>query len=210
MLVEGQIEEAKINLALNSDFNCEDAFRIFELNGRGFLDECDLKCGLNLIGIYPSDHEVRLLMKRFDLLKQGTINFADFFDMLVPFEKDYRDMVEKRLPNSCCECRCPDIFSCSTICCLKTLFNLIINSEVEINNMRKLFGTLRLKIYDIFGLLDCIRKGYFTNSDLMVYLRDKCLLTSNKNADLMFIRLDKERCGKIYLREIQDELQTLY
>ena len=76
--------------------------------------------------------------------------------------------------------------------------------------MRKLFGTLRLKINDIFGLLDCIRKGYFTNSDLLVYLKNKCLLGLNKNADLLFIRLDKERCGKIYLREIEDELQTLY
>ena len=35
---ESQIENCKINLALNPDFNCEDAFRIFELNCRGFLD----------------------------------------------------------------------------------------------------------------------------------------------------------------------------
>ena len=210
MLVEGEIENAKIELALNPDFNCEDAFRIFELNGRGFLNACDLKCGLNLIGVIPTDQEVRLLMKRFDLLKEGSINYADFFDMVVPFEKDYRNMVENRLPNSCCDCRCPEVFCPGTICALRKLFNLIINFENEINNMRKLFGTLRLKINDIFGLLDCIRKGYFTNSDLLVYLKNKCLLGLNKNADLLFIRLDKERCGKIYLREIEDELQTLY
>ena len=87
MAAESQIEDAKINLALNPDFNCEDAFRIFELNGRGFIDECDLKCGLNLIGIFPTDYEVRLLMKRFDLQKQGYLNYGDFFDMLVPYEK---------------------------------------------------------------------------------------------------------------------------
>ena len=89
MITESQIEDAKVSLALRPDFNCEDAFRIFELNGRGFIDECDLKCGLNLIGIFPTDHEVRLLMKRFDLQKQGVLNYADFFDMLVPFEKEY-------------------------------------------------------------------------------------------------------------------------
>ena len=47
MLAENKIEAAKVNLALNSDFNCEDDFRIFELNGRGFINQCDLKCGLN-------------------------------------------------------------------------------------------------------------------------------------------------------------------
>ena len=93
MRVESQIEAAKITLALNPDFNCEDAFRIFECNGRGFLDANDLKCGLNLLGICPTDLEVRLLLKRFDLQNEGSINYADFFDMLVPFEKEYRTLV---------------------------------------------------------------------------------------------------------------------
>ena len=210
MSVENQIESAKINLALKPDFNVEDAFRLFECNGRGFLDQNDLKCGLNLIGVYPTDQEVRLLMKRFDLQKQGSINFPDFFDMLVPFEKDYRTMVENRLPNSCCPCRCPDIFCFNTICALRNVFNLIINSENAINNSRKLFGTLRLKLRDIFGLLDYLRRGYFTNSDLIVYLQNKGLFSSNKDADLLFIRLDKFRNGKVDFGNVEDELQTLY
>ncbi len=210
MRIEGDIECLKIDLSLNPDFNCEDAFRIFELDGRGFLDKDDLKYGLNLLNIYPTDHELRLLMKRFDLQKQGSINFPDFFDMLVPFEKDYRTMVENRLPNSCCPCRCPDIFCFSTICALRNVFNLIINQENDINNRRKLFGTLRLKLRDIFGLLDYLRRGYFTNSDLIVYLQNKGVFTSNKDADLLFIRLDKERNGNVYYREVEDELQTVY
>jgi Ca2+-binding EF-hand superfamily protein len=210
MNIEDQIESAKINLALNPDFNCEDAFRIFELNGRGFLDENDLKYGLNLIGVYPTDFQVRLLMKRFDLQKEGCINYVDFFDMLVPFEKEYRTMVENRLPRSCCLYRCPDVFCFNTLCALRNVFNLIINTESEINNNRKLFGTLRLRLRDIFGLLDYLRTGYFTNSDLIVYLKNRGLFTTNKQADLLFIRLDKYRNGKIDFRNVEDELQTLY
>ena len=210
MMAEAQIEDAKVSLALRPDFNCEDAFRIFELNGRGFLDECDLKCGLNLIGIFPTDHEVRLLMKRFDLQKQGVLNFADFFDMLVPFEKEYRSMVESRCPSSCCPCRCPDTFCYSTLCSLKNVFNLIINLENDINNNRKLFGTLRLKLRDIFALLDYPHRGYFSNNDLIVYLQKNGIFSSNKDADLLFIRLDKARNGNVYFNEVEDELQTLY
>ncbi len=210
MRYESQIESVKINLALNPDFNCEDAFRIFELNGRGFLDGCDLKCGLNLIGVFPTDQEIRLLMNRFDLLKGGCINYSDFFDMVVPFEKEYRNIIENRCPNPCALPRCPDVFCYSTICCLRDLFNLIINAENDINNNRKLFGTLRLKLRDIFGLLDCLRRGYITNSDLVVYLRSRGLFCTNKDADLLFIRLDKGRNGKVSFRDVEDEVQTLY
>ena len=210
MSVESQIENAKIDLALNPDFNCEDAFRLFECNGRGFLDQNDLKCGLNLIGVFPTDQEVRLLMKRFDLQNTGTLNYADFFDMVVPFEKEYRTRVENRIPNSCCPCRCPDVFCFNTLFSLRKLFNLIINSENDINNRRRLFGTLRLKLRDIFGLLDYLRKGYFTNSDLIVYLQNKGIFTSSKDADLLFIRLDKFRNGKVDYRNVEDEIQTVY
>ena len=126
MEIEGEIERLKIDLSLNPDFNCEDALRIFELDGRGYLDKDDLKYGLNLLNIYPTEHELRLLMKRFDLQKQGGISFADFFDMVVPFEKQYRTNVEDRLPRSCCPCRCIDVFTYNTITTLKNLFKLLI------------------------------------------------------------------------------------
>ena len=210
MSIESQIERIKIDLALNPDFNCEDAFRLFELDGRGYLDKEDLKYGLNLIGLCPTEHELRLFMKRFDLQKQGGINYADFFDIVVPFEKEYRTMVENRVPNSCCPCQSPKVFSYNTIETLKELFNFIFDSENEINNMRRTFGTLRIKLRDIFGLLDYPRRGFFINSDLILYLQKECLMTTNKDADLLFIRLDKNRNGKIDFREVEDELQTLY
>jgi Ca2+-binding EF-hand superfamily protein len=210
MGIEGEIEKLKIDLSLNPDFNCEDAFRIFELNGRGFINQCDLKCGLNLLGIYPTEHEVRLLMKRFDLQNQGFLNYADFFDMLVPYEKDYRNMVENRLPNSCCPCRCPDIFCCGTLCALKNVFNLIIELENDINNNRRLFGTLRLKLREIFRLLDYPNRGFFSNNDLIVYLQKNGIFITNKLADLLFIRLDRSRSGNVFYKDVEDELQTLY
>ena len=93
MEVEYQIEDAKTNLAQNPNFNCEDAFRLFESNDKDYLTESDIKNGLNSIGVYPTDQDVRLLMKRFDLQKNGNINYADFFDIIVPFEKEFRNKI---------------------------------------------------------------------------------------------------------------------
>ena len=202
--VESQIEEAKVNLANNPDFNCEDAFRLFETNEKGYLDKEDIKKGLNLIGVTPTEQELNILMKRFDLQKNNFINYADFFDMVVPFDKDLRPAVENRQPKS------PDNFSEKTINDLKNLFELIIKTEMDINNERKNFGTLRLKLKDIFALIDKSGKGFFDIDEMMVYLANNNIVESNKNADLLFIRLDKNRNAKIDFPLIEDELQILY
>ena len=210
MEIESRIEDAKISLAINPDFNCEDGFRLFESNDKGFLDKTDIKNGLNLLCIFPTNKELDLLMKRFDLQKNGYLNFADFFDMVVPFEKSYRERVENRCPQSCCPCRSPDVFSDKTIYYLKNLFTLLIDSENEINDLRKMMGTVRLKLNDIFALLDQDGKGFFENKEMIEYFENNGLLDDNKAADLLFIRLDKNRNGKIDFPEVEDELQTLY
>ena len=126
MLIESQVEDAKLELAKNPDFNCEDAFRLFETNYKGYLDINDIKSGLNLIGLNPTEKELNLLMKRFDIQKNGFINYADFFDMVVPFEKNIRELVEKRRPSTVCPIRSPKIFKEKTIADLKNLFELLI------------------------------------------------------------------------------------
>ena len=93
---------------------------------------------------------------------------------------------------------------------MKNVFNLIIDLEKDINNNRKLFGTLRLKLRDIFRLLDYPNRGFFSNNDLIVYLQKNGLFCNNKNADLLFIRLDKSRNGNVFYKDIEDEVQTLY
>jgi Ca2+-binding EF-hand superfamily protein len=206
--VESKLEDFKIDLAQNPDFICDDIFSLFEKNNKGYLDEEDLKNGLNLIGLNVSDQDIRLLMKRFDLQKTGRISYADFFDIIVPFEKNYRQRVECRNPTS--DSPTPGNFSPNTLNGLGELFNLILAAESEINNMRKLFGTLRLNLRDIFGLLDKNRCGFFSNEDLLEYLDSNGLLSNIRDADLLFIRLDKNRNGKIDFFEVEDEIQTIY
>ena len=210
MVIESKIEDEKIELSKNQDFNAEDAFKLFESNDKGYLDIEDIKAGLNLIGLNPTEKELHLLMKRFDLQKNGFINFADFFDMIIPFEKNTRQEVENRQPKSNAPNRSKDIFEENTIQALKKLFELMINYENKINDDRSTLGTLRLKLNDIFALIDKEGKGVFDNDEMMVYLANNNILENNKAADLLFIRLDKKRNGKIDIQEIEDELQTLY
>ena len=93
---------------------------------------------------------------------------------------------------------------------MKNLFNLIIDFENEINDDRKLLGTVRIRLNYLFGLLDQNEKGFFDNNEMMEYLANNEILENTRDADLLFIRLDKNRNGKIEFFEVEDELQTLY
>jgi len=209
MEVESRIEDMKIDLARREDFNFEDIFRMFEVDGKGYIEPDDLKEGLKLLGLNPSNNDIKLLMKRFDLNQQGLLSYTDFFDMVVSFEKRLRNTVQVRPPNSCCSCKSPDVFECDTLIGIKNLFKFIIQCETEINNRRKNFDSLRSKYADVVQFLDASRRGVINRSDLKLYLTQFNKFTNSKECDLLFIRLDKTRSGEVGIDEIENELMFI-
>ena len=200
---ENKIENIKIDLSKISDFSVEDAFRIFEKNGRGFLDREDIKYGLSVLNIYPSDYNLDLFIKRFDLQKKGFISYEDFYDMVVPFEKDFRLNMNKRIPKS----NCPQSFLGKEINnMLNCLFKYLIDFENKANIEKK---SLSINYKDVFNELDTERQGYFNFDNFYDYLKGYDLIEENINPDLLYIRLDKNRNGIIDLEEFEEEMKPL-
>ena len=100
ILHENKIESLKIDLSLRSDFVQEEVFRVFELEGRGFLSKEDSTVGFNEFGLYSKDFDIYLLLKRYDLKKEGFISYPNFFDLIAPFSKYHRIMIDKTKINS--------------------------------------------------------------------------------------------------------------
>ena len=209
MEIESKIEDMKIDLARKPDFNFEDIFRIFEADGKGYIEPEDLKQGLRLLGLNPTDFDIKLLMKRFDLNQQNLLSYTDFFDMVVSFEKKTRNSVQIRPPNSCCPCKSPDIFECDTLIAIKNLFKFIIECEREINQRRAGFDSLRSKYSEVVKFLDYSKRGVINRSDLKLYLTQFNKFTTSKECDLLFIRLDRTRSGEVGINEIENELMFL-
>ena len=205
MKAETDIEKIKIELAKNQDFNIIDIFLFFDQNNKNFLTKDDLLTTLNSLKLENiDDFIINLLFKRFDLTQKNEINYADFFDMLIPFEKEYRNDVDKRKQKK-------EILSEDLKEILRKVFNEIIKYEYEINEMRKKFDILIMKLKDIFELFDKDKKGYFDFDEFIKYMNDNKLLEDTSlNADLVFIRFDKNRKGKIIFEELADEIQPLY
>ena len=211
MSAESQIEEAKIELAKKEDFSCADAFKIFVKDNNDYITKDDLKYGLFLLDLNVDDFIINLLFKRFDLNKKDELSYADFFDMLIPFEKIYRDNIEQKTQKSfSCE-QSLNLISNETKEIMKNVFNIIINYEVEINEKRKDLLILKRKLKDIFYLFDKDDIGFFGFEEFKKYIEENKLINDkNLNGDLLFIRFDKNRNGKIIFEELSDEFEALY
>lgn len=71
--LENQIEKAKCDMIIKSDFNTEDAFGIFEIDRRGYITDLDVKYGLNSLDIFPVHEEIAMLIKRYDSRGEGIL-----------------------------------------------------------------------------------------------------------------------------------------
>lgn len=62
---ENEVERLKCDLALRSDFNLPDAYRVFEVDKRGYFNDLDFKYGANFLDVFPTTDEVALTFKRY-------------------------------------------------------------------------------------------------------------------------------------------------
>ena len=211
MTFETQIEHAKIELAMYNEFNVEDAFRIFELDGRGFVNVADLKYGLSLLGIYATPNDVKLLMRRVDLKHKGHLSFGDFFDLVTPFEKDYRSMIENR---ATCErvllqCGKENAFGIRTKICLQNLLRLIINAESELEHRRmEIVNDVTNVAKEAFRKMDRNGLGKVNDQEMNEYLQRNGVFCSERENGLVFIRFDRNRDGKVELWELIEEFKV--
>ena len=210
MDLENKIENLKIELSLRCDFNWEEIFRIFELEGRGFLSREDLAKGLNKFGLIPKDIDISLILKRYDLKNENCITYPDFFEMIVPFSKYHRLMVENRRINSELNEVNPDELNLETKNCIKNLFNEIIVGEFALNKDREKFTSLKKNFKEIFKLLDNSGKGFIGEKEFLMYIQNNDLFKSGNDCDLLFLRLNKLRNGKIEFQEMMDEFEPIY
>ena len=209
------LESQKCALALRNDFNVDDAFIVFEHNPNpnNELTECDLQTGLNALGLFPTNTELKLLIRKYSLLNTNTLNYGDFFDMLVPFDKDYRNMIERR-PSSpfTPKFNRSDFFLGETKKILADLLEKAIVSENKIEIVRKRISkSYTINVREYVMSIDKGRKGFIDVNDIRDFVRDKINKDAkDKECDLMFIRLDRDRDGKVNYDDIIYECREYY
>ena len=130
--------------------------------------------------------------------------------MIVPFSKYHRLMVENRRINSEIKDINPDEFNYETKQCIKNLFFEIFIGEFTLNKQREKFASLKNVFRDIFNSMDNSGKGFIGEKDFVMYIQNNDLFKSSKECDLLFLRFNKLRNGKIEFKEMIDEIGPIY
>lgn len=199
------IEKNKSKLALKYDFNIEDSIRIFKTKNikEKFISQNDFICGTQFLDLKFDIEEIKLLFSRYDIMNNGYLTYNDFYEMILPFDKQYREMVEKR--------KSKGKINEMTLKCLKDLMQCICISEISIEKERnKLMKYLNdMSISKIFNKIDIDKKGFLLQKDLFNYLKSWNINIFYNNINLLFNRLDRDKDGIINLNDIIMEISIV-
>jgi hypothetical protein len=164
---ENEVERLKCDLALRSDFNLQDAFRVFEVDKRGYFNDLDFKYGANFLDVFPTSDDTKLVFRRFTNGGEVLFSFADFCEMVCPVDKEYYLMMKNRIPLEYRYDRY-DFFHQETRIMFGTLIKLIVECESKIESWRRKLKSLdRFCSRFCFDKLDTLRRGYLTKEDVI-------------------------------------------
>lgn len=134
-MAETDLEIMKRQIALESDWNVQDCFRMFDLSESGEITRRQFEEVFNLMRLYPTSIEIELTLFRYDKDMDGRLSFYEFSEMVLPVDENYRDLVERRSSSKGNYARM-QFFLDTTIDKLKALLQLIIATEMRCERVR--------------------------------------------------------------------------
>lgn len=75
-----------------------DAFRVFDTDGKGWITIDEIKDGLNCYGVFISDEDIELYLKRYDKDEDGKLRYSEFCDSFLPNDPFHASLLAKKAP----------------------------------------------------------------------------------------------------------------
>ena len=207
---EKEIEFARRDLMRQKDFNGEDAFRLFEIQGTGVVTRGDLIFGLKLLGIKPTEKQLTILFNIYDLDGNGVLNYSDFFDMVISYKDQDRKEEERRRPNRRISNRNINIFSERTKELYKKLFLVIIEEEERMEDLKQKLEINDDLIMGIFNRINVDKDWICDKYEFVNYCLKNKVCKEKKDAYLAFIKLNKKRDGGLDIKDISVGLKSSF
>jgi Ca2+-binding EF-hand superfamily protein len=82
--LEKEIEDAKVSLSAQPDFNLLDAFQMLDITAKGWLTVPELYDALQELGHHTHKQLVFMFIRHFDRDSDGKLLYSDFCDAFTP------------------------------------------------------------------------------------------------------------------------------
>jgi len=214
--LEREVEFAKQDLALRSDYNLLDAFRLFDKKGKGIITVKEFENVFCEFDLYPSKEDVYLLIKRLDRNGDGKLKFTEFTAGFAPVQKEYYDLVKARVAiNGDLTLGMQQLFDAQTRQLFKRLLLLYLENEAIIEALRqKLARNKGFNIKVAFEMMDLDRDGYLTLPEVKEIMDENDVFVTDKDVEYLINRINKSDSRKIsfgeFIQEISPKSQKKY
>lgn len=109
--LDNRLDEVKVNLARSEDFNLQDAFRVFDDEGKGWVTSASMLAALTKLNIAATTEDLYNFMKRYDKLDSGRLKYSDFCDAFIPLDPVNANRLCRRQGRNLIAPNIDDIFS---------------------------------------------------------------------------------------------------
>ena len=202
--LERELESNKVSLALKSDFNLTDAFKIFDQNFRGSITIHDLREGLSAIGVFPTSEEVELFITRYDDSKDRRLSLREFESAFLAQDRYYAGMVQRRPSNY----RYPlyrrdDCFLADTAIEFRNMWRVHFKVESAAETIRRrLAASPYFNVYEAFNSLDLDNDTVLTKEEFRRLIESRGFYVSDKEAEHITKKFDANGDGRISYSEV--------
>ena len=205
---EQELENAKVSLSRERDFNLRDAFDIFDTNRSGAISSAELYSGLAAIGIYATYEEVDLFIARYDGSGDRRLQAREFEDAFLAQSDQYAKNDVARRPSNYTPrpIRRDDCFQPRTAESFKSMWRTHIRVENAAELARqRLAARPGFNAYEAFNSLDLNGSGAVSTSELQDNLRSRGYFVGFQEANQVLSKFDKSGNGQIEYREFAEE-----
>ena len=205
--LERDLNTAKKDAALCSDFNLLDAFQMFDINDIGYVGEFDLEDTLVELGIRPSREEINLLYKHYSTLNNRRLTYSEFSKLFTPKEIEYMRILSNRNAANVPRHERRRVFAVDTDFKVKKVLRLHLESESVAESLRhRLARRPSISLHDAFQAIDKDRNGYITYSEFQYLLEQHGIFATAKDVESLMDRYDKDKDGRVSFSEFVDEV----
>ena len=205
--LERDLNAAKKDVALCSDFNLLDCFQMFDLKDLGYVNEFDLEDGLRDLGLRPLPDDLTLLFKHYSALSNRRLTYSEFSKLFTPKEHEYYRMMSNRVPFNVSRGERKRVFGVDTIYKLTKVLRLHLETENVAESLRhRLVRRPNFSMHEAFQAVDRDRNGYITYDEFQVLLEQHGIFASIKDVESLMDRYDKDKDGRVSYSEFLDEV----
>ena len=205
--LERDLNSAKKDVALCSDFNLLDAFQMFDVNDIGYVGEFDLEDTLVELGIRPTREELILLFKHYSSLNNRRLTYSEFSKLFTPKELEYSRILSNRTAFNVSRAERRRVFSADTSYKVTKVLRLHLDSENVAESLRqRLVRRPSFSMHEAFQAVDKDRNGYITFGEFQSLLEQNGIFATAKDVESLMDRYDKDKDGRVSYSEFLDEV----